>query len=283
MSGSNEVIVTGAGGYIGPHLVHGLVERGYSVTALVRPGSVPHIDPRARVEHCDVLHDPTVVERIAAAEGLVHLAWQDGFVHNSPAHMEQVSAHFRLLTAVAARGVRRIVALGTMHEVGYWEGAITASTPTNPLSAYGIAKDALRRALPLAIGDSSSFSWARCFYIYGDDRRSQSVFSRLVSAHEAGQKIFPFTSGQNKYDFIRVEELGRQLAALYARPDVTGVVNCCSGVPVSLGDQVQRFIDENELDLTLEYGAYPDRAYDSPAVWGDAAQIQQILQQRRPS
>jgi len=36
-------------------------------------------------------------------------------------------------------------------------------------------------------------------------------------------------------------------------------------------------IKENNLDIKLEYGAFPDRPYDSPGVWGDATKIQKIL------
>ncbi len=34
---------------------------------------------------------------------------------------------------------------------------------------------------------------------------------------------------------------------------------------------------EHDLNITLEYGAFPDRPYDSPGIWGDATKIQQIL------
>ncbi|MCT7075949.1 hypothetical protein M1191_23395, partial [Salmonella enterica subsp. enterica serovar Anatum] len=73
---------------------------------------------------------------------VIHLAWQDGFVHNARSHIESVSAHFRFLAGLVDAGIVRIAALGTMHEVGYWEGAITSTTPTNPVPLYGIAKDA---------------------------------------------------------------------------------------------------------------------------------------------
>jgi len=164
-----------------------------------------------------------------------------------------------------------------MHEVGYWEGAIEAATPTAPLSQYGIAKEALRRSLALAVPSSTSLAWARAYYIYGDDRRSESIFRKLLDAADEGRTEFPFTTGKNRYDFIRVEELGRQIAALTDAEDVTGTLNCCSGIPVSLADQVERFIADNGLGLTLKYGAFPDRAYDSPGVWGDAAVIREVL------
>lgn len=271
------MVVTGAGGYLGPHVVSALADRGHEVVAVVRPGSSTTIDRRATRFEADILADEFDVRSWGPAPKLVHLAWKDGFVHNSPAHMSQLSAHFRLLTSAAHAGTTRIVALGTMHEVGYWEGAITADSPTDPKSQYGIAKDALRRSLPLALPEAVSLAWARAYYIYGDDRRSNSIFRKLLEAVDAGKTLFPFTTGKNRFDFIRVEELGRQLAALTEAADVTGTVNCATGEPVSLAEQVEKFIMENELPIALEYGAFPDRPYDSPGVWGDASEITEVM------
>lgn len=280
MSNDSEgrVIVTGAGGYLGPHVVTALANRGHDVVAVIRPGSRIDVDARATVSEADILSENFTPDDWAGASAVVHLAWKDGFQHNSPAHMEQLSAHYRLLTGTANAGVPRILVLGTMHEVGYWEGAITAETPTNPTSQYGIAKDALRRALPFALPESTSLAWARAYYIYGDDRRSNSIFRKLLEAAEEGRTEFPFTTGKNLYDFIRVEELGRQLAALTDATDVSGTINCCSGGPKSLAAQVEDFISDQELEISLQYGAFPDRAYDSPGVWGDDAAIQAIMQ-----
>jgi dTDP-6-deoxy-L-talose 4-dehydrogenase (NAD+) len=272
-----RVVVTGAGGYLGPHVVKALIDRGNEVLAVVRPGSSAATDPRAVRSEADFLSPQFDVSTWGSPAAIVHLAWEDGFTHNSPAHLGQLSAHYRLLTAAASAGCPRIVALGTMHEVGYWEGAIDATTPTSPLSLYGIAKDALRRALPLALPQETSLAWARAYYIYGDDRRSNSIFRKLLEAADAGKTTFPFTSGKNRYDFIRVEELGRQIAALTDATDVVGTLNCCSGVPMSLADKVEEFIRENNLPISLEYGAFPDRPYDSPGVWGDATVIDEVM------
>ncbi len=274
----SRIVVTGAAGYIGPHVVAALLDRGHEVVASIRADRGVVLDDRAEVVEADILAEGFDVDAFGALpDAVVHLAWKDGFRHNSAAHMGQVSAHFRLLTSLAERGVSRIVALGTMHEVGYWEGAIDAATPTNPQSQYGIAKEALRRSLPLALPESTSLAWARAYYIYGDDRRSESIFRKLLDAADQGKRTFPFTSGKNRYDFIRVEELGRQLAALTDADGVTGTVNVCSGTPRSLAEQVEAFITENGLDISLEYGAFPDRPYDSPGVWGDATVIHEVM------
>ena len=278
-----RVVVTGAGGYIGPHVVTALLDDGARVLATVRPGSTTTLDPRAERIEADLLDpgfDPGVWDR---PDAVVHLAWKDGFVHNSPAHMGQLSAHYSLLTRLADAGMPRLIVLGTMHEIGYWEGAIDAGTPTAPLSLYGVAKDALRRSLPIALPETTSLAWLRCYYIYGDDRRNRSIFARLLEAGDEGRETFPFTTGRNLYDFIRVEELGRQIAAVTLTADVTGIINCATGEPVSLAAKVEEFIAENALPITLQYGAFPDRAYDSPGVWADATEIRALMSRRRES
>lgn len=277
---TKRIVVTGAGGYIGPHVVTALLDRGHSVVANVREGTdTSVIDHRATIHHADVLAADFTPDRWGALpDAVVHLAWKDGFRHASRAHMEQVSAHYRLLTSLADVGVPRLVGMGTMHEVGYWEGAIRSDTPTNPGSPYGIAKDALRRALQVSLPESTALAWCRSYYIEGDDRRSQSIFSKILAAADAGQEVFPFVTGKVLCDFIDVAALGRQIAALTDAEDITGIVNCCSGVPRSLADEVEDFIARHELPIRLQYGAFPERPYDSPGTWGDATTISEIVE-----
>ncbi|KSW20192.1 NAD(P)-dependent oxidoreductase [Cellulomonas sp. B6] len=274
-----RVLVTGAAGYIGRHVVHALVARGADVVAVDRHGALDETGTRVTVTHHDIFSDTqTLLDEVGHVDVLVHLAWEAGFVHDSPVHMLRLSDHVRFLDAVAAAGTTRIAVLGSMHEVGYHEGPITADTPTDPRSQYGIAKDALRRSLLLRhAGGPTELQWLRCFYIVGDESRSSSVFAKVAAAAAEGRTTFPFTSGSNRYDFIDVRELGDQIAAAVLQSEVTGVINCCSGEPVPLGARVEQFIAEHGLDIRLDYGAFPDRPYDSPGVWGDPTRIQKIL------
>ncbi|MBR4170645.1 MAG: NAD(P)-dependent oxidoreductase, partial [Kiritimatiellae bacterium] len=59
--------------------------------------------------------------------------------------------------------------------------------------------------------------------------------------------------------------------------EVAGIVNCCSGKPLSLAEAVEEFIKSNRLKIRLQYGAFPDRPYDSPGVWGNAFKIEKII------
>lgn len=94
--------------------------------------------------------------------------------------------------------------------------------------------------------------------------------------HE-GKASFPFVSGKNKYDFINVDELAKQIATASTQSEITGIINCCSGKPVSLADKVNEFIEKNHYSIRPDYGKFPERPYDSPAIWGDNTKINKIM------
>lgn len=92
--------------------------------------------------------------------------------------------------------------------------------------------------------------------------------------------MFPFTSGINQWDFIDYNEFCRQAAAVVEQDKINGVINICYGRPEKLADRVERFIKENGYKIKLDYGKFPDRPYDSKAVWGDNEKIKEILLKR---
>jgi len=271
-----KVVVTGANGYIGRHVVSKLLDSGCEVTAC--DVCFSDMDTRACKIEADLFSGAQdMFERLGRPDVCVHLAWRDGFVHNSHNHMGDLSGHYKFLTSLIDSGLKQLAVMGTMHEVGYHEGKIDENTPCNPLSMYGIAKDALRRSLILYCKDKCVLQWLRGFYILGDDKNNHSIFSKILAAAADGKKKFPFTSGRTKYDFMTVDELAAQITAVVMQTEVSGIINVCSGKPVSLAERVEQYIRDNALKIELDYGAYPDRPYDSPIIYGDATKINKIL------
>jgi len=273
-----KVAVTGAGGYIGRLVVKCLLDNGYGVIALNLNSD--GIDKRAECICCDIFNcSDEILDKTVKADCVIHLAWQDGFVHNSDSHLRNLYSHYHFIEELLSRGLKHIAVMGTMHEVGYWEGAIDENTPTRPLSLYGTAKNTLRQACGVMIKNypGVTFQWLRAFYIFGDDLKNNSIFTKLVKAAAEGKETFPFNSGKNLYDFISVYDLARQISAASVQTEISGIINCCTGKPISLAERVETFIKENNLNIKLEYGAFPDRDYDSPGVWGDNKKISVIM------
>ena len=74
-----------------------------------------------------------------------------------------------------------------------------------------------------------------------------------------------------------MDSLADMISAVVLQNAINGVINCCTGNPVSLADKMESFIKDNNLSIKLDYGAFPDRPYDSPGVWGNPDKINRIM------
>ena len=277
MSYVKTILITGAGGYIGRYVVKALLNLGTNVIAV--DINTEQIDSRAVILNFEIFsgHE-NIYEELGRPDVCLHMAWKDGFIHNADSHMKNLFSHYNFIRNMLSGGLKHIAVMGSMHEVGYWEGEVDENTPTNPRSLYGIAKNSLRQMTELFTSSSDvTFQWLRAFYIVGDDLKNNSIFSKITKMELDGQETFPFNSGKNKYDFITVQDLGQQIACAISQNEINGIINCCTGTPVALRDKVEEFLSQHGFKIKPQYGAFPERAYDSPAIWGNADKISKIM------
>lgn len=271
-----KILVTGANGYLGRGVVSTLLDHGCEVIAASR--SLDNVDIRAKKVQCDIFNVDNPFEYFERPNTLLHMAWQDGFAHYSDYHIKNLYEHYSFIKNFVESGCKKIAVLGSMHEIGFFEGCIKDNTPCNPTTPYGIAKNALRElTFELCSKNRCIVQWLRGFYIVGNTKYGSSIFSKIVLANEKGEKLFPFTLGQNQYDFIDYDDFCTQVSVAVAQDSEQGIINLCSGRPEKLADRVERFIKENNFSIKLNYGAFPDRPYDSKAIWGDNTKIKKIL------
>lgn len=275
-----RILVSGANGYIGTGVVNALLSLDQEVIAT--DFSIDNIDSRATTIEGDIFNIEDPYEYFKKPDVVLHLAWRNGFIHNANSHLEDLAKHYNFLSKMSESGIKKIVALGSMHEIGFWEGRIKDDTPCNPMSLYGISKNALRESVELICKKNNTlFQWIRGFYIVGNSEKGSSIFSKITAAEKEGKLEFPFTTGINQYDFLDYDIFCSQIANVTINNTITGIINCCSGIPESLSSRVERFIKENNYKIKLKYGAFPDRPYDSLALWGDNTKIKKILEENK--
>lgn len=270
-----KILVTGANGYLGQGIVKAILNKGHEVIAA--DFKTNYVDNRADRVDCNLFEIEKPYEYFGKPDVLLHLAWRDGFVHYADSHVDDLPKHYKFIKTMAESGVKQIAALGSMHEIGFFEGSINEDTPCHPITPYGIGKNALRDLTEMVCKKNDVvFQWLRGYYIVGNSKFGCSIFSKITAAEEEGKEEFPFTLGQNQYDFIDYDQFSEQVAATVVQNEVDGIINICSGRPEKLADRVERFIKDNNYKIKLKYGAFPDRAYDSKAIWGDSCKIERI-------
>lgn len=272
-----KILVTGANGYLGQGIVRSILNNGHCVVAT--DFNTQFVDERAERIDCNLFEVDNPYSFFGEPDVLLHLAWRDGFVHYSSAHIDDLPKHYAFIKKMVDGGIQQVAVMGSMHEIGFFEGSINESTPCRPTTPYGIAKNALRDLTQMICKQKNIvFQWLRGYYIVGNSKFGSSIFSKITAAVDEGKTEFPFTLGQNQYDFIDYPDFCAQVAAVVGQKNEQGIINICSGKPEKLADRVERFIKENGYRIKLQYGAFPDRPYDSKAIWGNDTKIRKIME-----
>lgn len=269
-----KVLVTGATGFIGRHVIRDLLGRNHSITAVARnPQRMEELGWPDEVNFvsCDIhAKDLNETVKLGDFDYLMHVAWPGLPDYKSLFHLEKVlPAECQFLKSAIKAGCRNILVTGTCFEYGMQNGCLHEGMETRPVNPYALAKDTLRRYLEaLSESDSFNLKWARLFYMYGAGQNQRSLFSQLDSALERGDKEFPMSGGEQLRDYLPVERVASSLVDLLENTSAKGVFNICSGQPVSVRRLVEEHLLKRGKKISLKLGHYPYPDYEPFAFWG---------------
>ncbi len=266
------VALTGASGFIGRHVLEELLACGQSVVATYRPGRQPERkSPGLRWVEFDVdTPPPDAYDSLGRPEVLIHLAWGGLPNYNSLHHVEdELPKHYRFLSKMIRQGLPALIVSGTCFEYGMQSGPLSANAPTYPVNPYGFAKDTLFRQLKLLRAvHPFALTWARLFYMYGNDQPETSLLPLLRRAVAECSAEFPMSGGEQLRDYLPVEEVAKQLVSHALTYRDRGAVNVCSGKPISVRRLVESWISEHQWNISLRLGQLPYPDYEPMAFWG---------------
>jgi NAD dependent epimerase/dehydratase len=251
ISKGKKVLVTGADGFIGSHLVELLVEKGYSVRALSQYNSFNNwgwLEDMKCLADVEVVtgdvRDPFFCQKMTeGVEMIYHLAALIAIPYSYVAPQSYVDTNVNgtvnICKAALQNGVKRVIHTSTSEVYGTAQYVpIDEKHPLQPQSPYSASKissDMMAMSfynsfkLPLTI--------ARPFNTYGPRQSARAVIPTIISQLAQGQKSIQLGDVTPTRDFNYVSDTCRGFVALAESESTMGqVVNIGSNYEISIGD-----------------------------------------------
>ncbi len=274
-----QAVVIGASGFIGSHLVDGLLEVGHLVRAVVRDGHGPGLISKQALEAsgltlytADMAEVEPLCQALAGADVVFHLA--NGSLPQSsnrdPARDVQINLLGGLNVLEAARqvGAGRLVLLssgGTVYGVPK-QVPIPEDHATNPICSYGITKLALEKYVALYEQLHGLKGLVlRVANPYGERQRldsAQGVVPAFMARALRNEPLEIWGDGSTVRDFLYISDVVRALLAVANYEGSERVFNIGSGEGTSLNELVRLL--EEELGYSLAVRYKPSRGFDVP-------------------
>jgi len=291
--GPGMVVVTGAAGFIGSHLVDRLLSLGHQVVGVdcrdPRSDELAAFNlagasacPRFALVEADLVH-ADLESVVAGAEVVYHLAavpgvrpsWGSRFVGYVASNVVGTQ---RLLAACERAGVRRLVYASSSSVYGAVASVGRECDPTRPMSPYGVTKlagEQLCLAHALRPDTTLTVVALRYFTVYGPRQRPDMAIGRILTGALTGVRYTLFGDGSQRRDFTYVDDVIDATLAAADSSVPTTVVNVGGGAPVSLIEviDVAREVTGHPVPLT----AVPPRPGDVSATAADLSLAAALL------
>jgi nucleoside-diphosphate-sugar epimerase len=256
------VLVTGAGGFIGRHVVAACHAQDDDV-----------LEIRHRWSSREELDSLLAARDISRC---IHLGWYSDpadYLTNAPENLRSLESSLELVEVLRGRRCEHLVVAGTCAEYAPADRPLREDSRIQPWSVYGAAKASLHLLLTSSFGAGlPALGWARLFNLTGPGENSRRLLPTAARALQAGEKM-ALSPGLQVRDYLDVRDVASALVHLSSTRS-EGSYNVCSGEGVTLRVLLQLLAEACGSDRKLlDFGARGYTSHDSMLTVGDPAQL----------
>lgn len=281
-----KVLVTGATGFIGFYVIEKLLKQSVSVIAtstdVGKARKKSWFDKVQFIEHKIGEEEKyeNLYRKFQEPDAVIHLAWKGLPNYKALFHFEEhLFQQYFFLKNLVAHGLQNLLVTGTCFEYGMKNGCLSEEMSSDPANPYALSKDTLRKFLEqLQQTVPYALKWVRLFYMYGDGQNPNSLLAQLQAALDRGDEVFNMSEGNQVRDYLSVKEVAENIIAISMQQDIHGIINCCSGNPVTVKALVMGYIEKSGKSINLNCGYYPYPDYEPMEFWGSREKLKTILE-----
>lgn len=285
-----RALVTGAGGFIGSHLVRRLLDDGVEVHGVTSTVSSVYpirlVDLRDRITlHEANLADRCAMDALVAASRPTHVFHLGAYTHVGKSWQRvdecvqaNVQGTVNLLQALSDSGYTRFLNMGTSEIYGDIEAPFREDKPVNPVSPYAASKYAAERFCKVFYqGYGHPIILLRPFNTYGPAQTADRVIPEIIIRALRGQDL-RMTQGRQTREFNFVEDIADGLVHAALTPGIEGqLFNLGCAEDVSIRDLTTTILDLMGNPVRAHFGALPDRPTEIWTMRCDNTRAREIL------
>jgi dTDP-6-deoxy-L-talose 4-dehydrogenase (NAD+) len=270
-----KILVTGATGFVGRHVIKSLINSKVEIIFVVREGNEKNITIFPNIFKIITSNDlfkeneDWWFETCKDVDTIIHVAWysEPGLYLDSPKNIDCLIGSLKFAKGAIRAGVKRFIGIGTCFEYDLSARRLSVETALSPSTIYAASKVALFNILSNWLPSQSvDFSWCRLFYVYGEGEDERRLAAYVHKQLKAGKSV-DLTSGTQIRDFMDVEEVGRLITNV-TLSNLRGPINICSGVPITVRKFTEQIADKYGRRDLLNFGVRPHNILDPACIIG---------------
>lgn len=292
----SKILVTGADGFIGSHLVEELVRQGHDVRAIVLYNSynswgwLDHADARilnqVEVVSSDIRNPFAMAKAVSSCDIVLHLAALIAIPYSYVAPESYVSTNVQgtlnLLQAARDNGVHHFVHTSTSEVYGTARFVpITEDHPLQPQSPYSASKigaDCMALSYQMSFG--LPVTVIRPFNTYGPRQSTRAVIPTIITQIAAGNRVVKLGATHPTRDFNFVSDtVSGVIAVINSRRAIGQAVNIGSNFEISIGDTAKLIAEVMgvEIEIIDEATRIRPESSEVERLWADNSKAAELL------